>query len=164
MELSDAANFVYAVTSNRVGDSYNQQQQQNGSRRNWSHRSRTTSASSAMSNLVEDLASPSVDGGFQSLFGNGDADVSAVAPIAQLRVKADPKTPLQNGTNGVDKQKSVKVKRNPSSDRTFAFPFKVNFPVVDKKRPEIPTAEFLSASCGAIVLFGKITLIVLKPS
>merc|ERR1719429_637140 len=67
MELSEATH-VFAVASNRIGDSYNDMQ--GGGSKRAARRSRTASITSAGGG--NDPHSGSIDGGFQSLFGNGD--------------------------------------------------------------------------------------------
>ena len=155
MELSEATH-VFAVASNRVGDSYNDMQGGGSRRAAAARRSRTASITSAGGGN-DPHSGGGVDGGFQSLFANGDLSLhipeEEAAAAASKSVATSPRHPSL-GLVTLPPPQSV----SPTSyagETPFELPFKVKFPIASGESKAIPTKDFVEASTEAIKLFGE---------
>lgn len=163
MELSEATH-VFAVASNRVGDSYNDMQGGGGSggsrRTAAARRSRTASITSAGGGN-DALHSGGVDGGFQSLFANGDhlslhiPEEEAAAATASKSVATSPRHPSLGLMRVTTPPPSMSPTTPHVGEMPFELPFKIKFPKASEGSKAIPTKDFVEASTEAIKLFGE---------
>ena len=156
MELTEASH-MFAVASNRVGDSYNGGAVAaggGGSRRGTGtgrRRSRTTSVGN------DRHSGSSIDGGFQSLFAN-DGDLALHIPeeaeVATSKSAATSPRHPNVGRTVSPRPPSVSPTHSPAM-MPFDLPFKVKFSRVSEGSEDIATQDFVSASTEAIKIFGE---------